>query len=169
MSGLVIAFIFFVFVIVLALKLAERLLRGRFPGVLPYEQNGKLFSPAERSFLGVLEQIVGAEYRILGKIRLADIIRTRRGLSNSARTSAFNRICSRHVDFVLCDPRTFEIAGVIELDDSSHEKELRRVSDQFMDKALSAAGVPFVRFKAQRAYVPAEIREKVSQILSRKA
>ena len=70
MSGLV-AFIFFVFVIVVALKLAERLLGARFPGTPPYERNGKLFTSAERSFLGVLEQIFATEYRILGKVLLA--------------------------------------------------------------------------------------------------
>ena len=69
----------------------------------PYERIEKLFSAAERSFLGVLEEIFGREYAILGKLRLADIIRVRRGLSNSARTSALNRITSKHVDFALCD------------------------------------------------------------------
>src|SRR5438477_5055222 len=74
-------------------------------GPLPYERIEKLFSPAERSFFGVLEQIFGDEYRILGKVRLADIIRPRRGLSNSACTSAFNRISGKHVDFAICDLR----------------------------------------------------------------
>ena len=115
----------------------------------------------------MLEQIVGSQYRIFGKIRLADIIQTPKGLSNSARASAFNRICARHIDFALCDPRTFEIIGVIELDDASHGRQSRRRRDRFVDEALTAAGVPFVRITAQRGYVAAEIREKISALLGK--
>ena len=43
----------------------------------PYEKIERLFTPAERSFLGVLEEVIGKEYVILGKVRLADIIRPR--------------------------------------------------------------------------------------------
>ncbi|PYJ10404.1 MAG: hypothetical protein DME93_11450 [Verrucomicrobia bacterium] len=132
-----------------------------------YNRMERLFSPAERSFLGVLEQILGTQYRVFGKVRLADIIGTPKGLSNSARAGAFNRICSRHVDFAVSDPRTFEIIGVIELDDSSHGKQSRRNSDRFLDEALTAAGVPFVRIVAQRGYAPAEIREKVSALFGK--
>jgi Protein of unknown function (DUF2726) len=40
----------------------------------PYTKNQFLFSPAEYSFLGVLEQAVGREYRVFGKVRMADIV-----------------------------------------------------------------------------------------------
>jgi hypothetical protein len=155
----------FVAVIVIAaiFRLFTASRRGRFG----YDRIERLFTPAERSFLGVLEQIVGTRYRIFGKIRLADIIKTPKGFSNSARASAFNRICARHVDFVLCDPRTFEVIGVIELDDSSHGRESRRKRDQFVDEALTAAGLPFVRIAAQRGYVATDIREKISALLGR--
>lgn len=59
--------------------LLRSVLRGR-AVTLPYERIERLFTPAERSFLGVLEQIFGSDYRILGNLRLADIIRTRKGL-----------------------------------------------------------------------------------------
>ncbi len=135
----------------------------------PYERIEKLFSPAERSFLGVLEEIFGREYAILGKLRLADIIRVRKGLSNNARTAAWNRITSKHVDFALCDLGTREVIGVIELDDSSHQKTSRQRRDEFVDKALAAAGVPFVHITAQKSYTSAEVREQVSPLLAAKA
>jgi hypothetical protein len=156
------------FVAVIVITAAVRLFSASRRAHFAYDRVERLFSPAERSFLGVLEQILGTQYRIFGKVRLADIIQTPKDLSNSERTGAFNRISARHVDFALCDPRTFEIIGVIELDDSSHGRESRRKSDRFMDEALTAAGVPFVRIAAQRNYAPAEIREKISA-LSRKA
>jgi len=136
-------------------------LRGR-AVTLPYERIEWLFTPAERSFLGVLEQIFGSDYRILGKLRLADIIRTRKGLPASERTSAFNRIVGKHVDFAVCELSTFQIIGVVE-DDSSHGGSVRQRRDEFLDAALSAAGVPVVHFRAQKAYVLAEVRQRVLQ------
>lgn len=155
--------ILFLLIIVVVLK---GILRGGSGGKPSYERRDPLFSPAERSFLGVLEQIVGKEYRIIGKVRMADIIRPRKGLSPSARTSALNRITSKHIDFAVCDPRTLQVVGVIELDDSSHDRTDRQRRDKFVDAALSSAGVPLVRIPAQRAYAPAEIRQRVSVLFA---
>lgn len=147
-------------IILVGLAALARLLQGG--GEFPYERIEKLFTPAERSFLGVLEQIFGNDYRILAKVRLADIIRPRKGLANSARATALNRIDRKHVDFAICDLRTLQVIGVIELDDSSHKRESSRHGDGVKDKALAAAGVPIVRIAAQKSYNLAEIREKIS-------
>jgi very-short-patch-repair endonuclease len=159
--------LFVLFAAMAVIAAIVRLFTASRHGGFAYNRIERLFTPAERSFLGVLEQIVGTQYRIFGKIRLADIIQTPKGLSNSARASAFNRICARHVDFALFDPRTFEVIGVIELDDSSHGRESRRNRDRFVDEALTAAGVPFVRIAARRGYVAAEIREEISALLGK--
>ena len=150
-----------VFLLVIAIAI-KCFLRTRGAGDFPYDRTEKLFTAAERSFLGVLEQILGDQYRILGKLALTDVIRPRKGLSNSARTSARNRLLGRHVDFAICDLRTLQVIGVIELDDSSHEGLSAQRRDEFKDKALAAAGVPIVRISAQRGYSPAQVREQVS-------
>jgi len=137
-------------------------------GKLSYERIEKLFTSAERSFLGVLEQVVGGQYRVFGKIRLGDIIRPRKGVSKSAWATAKNRIDRKHVDFAICDPRTLQVIGVIELDDASHSGLKRQRTDKFVDAALAAAGVPIVRIPAQRGYTPAEIRDRILQIVSPK-
>lgn len=62
----------------------------------PYELEEKQFSPAERSFLGGIDQAVGTEYRVLGKVRIADLAKLKPGLSNSTRQAAINRIGSKH-------------------------------------------------------------------------
>ena len=82
-----ISFIVIALVIVAILGAIARFLQRHRP--TPYERIENLFSAAERSFLGVLDDIFGNDYRILGKIHLGDIIRPRKGLSNSARTTAF--------------------------------------------------------------------------------
>ncbi len=72
----------------------------------PYLKEPNLFTPVERSFLGVLEQAVGQKYRVMGKVRLADVIKMRPGLSGGARQSAFNRIQSKHLTSWPATPRT---------------------------------------------------------------
>lgn len=123
----------------------------------PYQSKDVLCSPAERSFLGALDQIIGKRYRIFAKVRLADIIDIQRGLSASDRQRAFNRIAGKHIDFIICNANDLSIVGAIELDDKTHRRKGRQEREQFLDKTLEAAGVPVVRIKAQSAYYIKEI------------
>ena len=128
-----------------------------------YEKEDALFSSAERSFLGVLEQSVGQSSRFFGKVRLADVIRVKRGMSRAAWQSAFNQIQSKHLDFVACDPNDLTVQFVVELDDKSHAKAKRQTRDDFVDHALAAAGVPLFRFPAKRTYSVKDIQSQIFQ------
>lgn len=75
----------------------------------PYFKKPALFSPAERSFLGVLVQAFGDRYHILGKVRVADVVEPQKGLGQSKRQNAFNRISSKHFDFILCTKPIFQL------------------------------------------------------------
>jgi very-short-patch-repair endonuclease len=120
-----------------------------------------LITPAERSFFGVLHQALASDYHLFVKVRLADIVRPVQGPSRSGRQAAFNRISSKHVDFVLCDLALLKVVGVIELDDSTHERFERGIRDGFVDSALTTAGIPVLRFSARHSYPLAQIREQV--------
>src|SRR5438876_11811862 len=72
---------------------------------LPYERRPALLSAGELSFYRVLQQAVGAELYIAAKVRLADLIAVRKGTEHFY--TFFNKISSKHVDFVLCDPQSF--------------------------------------------------------------
>ena len=74
---------------------------------------------------------------VFTKIRLADLVYMPKGTAN--RQTHFNRIQSKHVDFVLCPRDKLSPVLVIELDDASHEEEARRDRDTFVDAALTAA------------------------------
>jgi very-short-patch-repair endonuclease len=106
----------------------------------------------------VLDSALGPQFRILGKVRLADVIKVQSGLGGSARQQAFNRIQSKHLDFVICDPNDLSVKFVVELDDSSHQQSHRQARDAFLDKALAAAGVPVFHFAVKRTYSMPEIR-----------
>jgi Protein of unknown function (DUF2726) len=157
---------FFPILFILVALVLKGILRRGSAGKPSDERKDRLFSPAEHSFLGVLKQILDKEYRIIRKVRIADIIRPQEGFSQSAQASALNRITSKHLDFAVCDPRTMQVVGVIELDDSGHDGTSRQRRDKLVDAALSSAGIPLVRIPVQRAYTPAEIRLRISGLFA---
>jgi Protein of unknown function (DUF2726). len=127
----------------------------------PYEREQALFTPAERSFLGVLEQAVDGKLRIIGKVRLADVVKVRKVNNKSAWQKAFNRIQSKHVDFVACDTATLGVKFVVELDDKSHNQSKRQDRDEFIDKVLAAAEIPVFHFAAKRTYTIQELQNSL--------
>jgi hypothetical protein len=124
----------------------------------PYEKEPSLFTATELAFLAALDQAVGRQVRIMGKARLADIVGVKKGLDKPAWQKAFNRIQSKHLDFVACDPKTMAVQFVIELDDKSHRRPDRQERDQFLDQVMQAVGIPIYHFPAQRSYSPEEIK-----------
>lgn len=159
--GLLIALGVLVFVIKM---LFPGLPRGR--AAYPYRREPALFTAAERSFLGVLEQAVQGQSRVFGKVRLVDIITVKPGLNRSERQQALNSILQKHVDFVLCDPKELSLQLVIELDDSSHEKARRQARDGFLDEALAAADVCILHFPVKRTYSVQDVRDAILSRLS---
>ena len=150
-------------VIVVAAALLLKARSKREPAEYPYQKADSLFSPAERSFLGVVERAVGDKCKVLGKVRLADIISPSKGLSRSDWQKAFNRIGAKHVDFALCAKDDLSLICAIELDDSSHKKTDRRTRDDFLERALSAAAIPFIRFTARASYNLQEVRSQIAE------
>lgn len=130
---------------------------------LTFDSRDTLFTPAERSFLGVLEQALDSRYRVFGKVRLGDIVKPAKGLSNSKRTTALNKVNQKHVDFVVCSATDLAVIGVVELDDQSHGREDRAGRDVFVDQALTTAKIPVVRFTAKKGYAVQEVRAKLTE------
>jgi very-short-patch-repair endonuclease len=99
------------------------------------------------------------EYLIMSKVRLADVVSVKKGLSGAARQQAFNRIQSKHLDFVICKPDDSTILFAVELDDQSHNRADRKDRDAFVDEVLKAAGITLHRVTAKRAYSVQDLRD----------
>lgn len=128
----------------------------------PYQKVGILFTPAERSFLGVLKQTVGEAIEVFGKVRVADVIAPQKGLSPSARQKAFNKISAKHFDFLLCNKSDLAVICAVELNDSSHKATNRAERDVFLLNACKAANVPLLQIPAKNVYSLNEIREHLT-------
>lgn len=84
------------------------------------------------------------EQIVLAQVQLSRILGVKKGHSFKY---WYNRINRMSADFVVCN-KDSRIVAVIELDDSSHEREDRKIADAKKDKALSSAGIPIIRWQA---------------------
>ena len=134
----------------------------------PYSKIEVLFSPAERSFLGVLAQTIGDKAQIFGKVRVADVVTPKKGMSKAEWQKAFNKISGKHFDFILCNKDDLSIICAIELDDSSHQSKSRQKRDLFLEGLCKSAAVPLVQVPAQPSYNIKEIHGLFSSILTSK-
>ncbi|WP_026840535.1 DUF2726 domain-containing protein [Citrifermentans bremense] len=160
MNLMVVAVILFLLAGLLAVLKARSTSKG---DSLSFDRREPLFSPAERSFLGILEQALNSKYRILGKVRLGDLVKPAKGLSNSKRVSGLNKVNQKHIDFVVCSATDLAVVGVVELDDQSHGREDRAERDVFVDHTLGCAGIPIARFSAKKGYQIQEVRTKLAE------
>lgn len=123
----------------------------------PFFKKKYLLSKAEQCFYKVLRDVVSPNH-VVPKVRLADLVdadkRHHLWLSN------FRRICSKHIDFVVCDP-TLSPVIAIELDGSSHDREDRRKRDRDVDRILEIASLPIVRVRVQKEYCLGEIERRI--------
>jgi hypothetical protein len=156
------AVVFFVLAVIAALKHKDA---GEGPlGV--YYLRKSLLTPAERSFLGVLDPLLPSEVRIFAKVGLDDIFGVKSGLDRGARQGAINRINRKHVDFLIVRANDLVPLAGIELDDSSHEAEDRKQRDVFVDSVFKSGGIPLLHVPAQKSYSPAELKSKIAALLS---
>ena len=98
---------------------------------------------------------------MFGKVRIADILKPIKGLNRSQWQIAFNKISSKHFDFVICNAEDLSIISVIELDDSSHNKKSSIKRDELVELACKNASLKLHRFKASATYNVNEIRDTI--------
>lgn len=129
----------------------------------PYERRGVLLTPAGINFYRTLQLAAREDWLIFSMVRLADIIKVRPKTRKSFMWNS--RIQGKHIDFVVCDYETLEVKLAIELDDHSLPKAQRRARDNFVNVALTAAGVPLLRVRVREKYETAAVRKDIEDAL----
>lgn len=126
---------------------------------LPYRKK-RILTEHERNFYSHLKA-VSEELGLICmcQVCLSEIVFVPRGTENYM--SWFGYLRGRHVDFVLCN-QDFSTAVVIELDDSSHDREKRKERDEKVNKILESAGIKIIHF---RYWTPEQIKKEVTEIV----
>jgi hypothetical protein len=158
MSWLLVLLVVFALVVVFAAASGKAKRAGGASIGYPYEPTKFLFSAAERSFLGVLDQAVGPEHRVLGKVRLADLAKVKAGLSKSTRQGALNRVGAKHLDFVVCRASDLSVVCGVELNDRSHASQRAQARDELVGQVCQAIRLPLITVAAKQAYSVQEVR-----------
>jgi hypothetical protein len=141
-------------------------LLGIEPETFPYRTRDNFFSSAEGSFYHVLCSVVGTRAVVCPKVGLQEIFFVRRPDANQA---SRNRIAQKHLDFLLCEPKTMRPIVGIELDDASHARYDRKKRDEFVDGVFQVAGLDLLRFPTQFSYDAREIASRVIPLLEKVA
>lgn len=108
-----------------------------------YQSKNLLTKYEWKNYMGMRKFVASHGLIVCPKIRLADLVEPRNDSNKSEWQSRFNRIKSKHVDFVLCDPE-MHVKLIVELDDNSHSREDRQERDEFVDAVLTGAGYKIV-------------------------
>lgn len=125
---------------------------------LPFRLRDDFLSPAESSFYQVLNGVVGDRTTVFAKVNLADLFFVASGDHRKNRAIA-NRIDRKHVDFLLCHPKTMRPLAGVELDDKSHERTDRKTRDKLVEEVFANAGLPLLRLPVKTSYVRAELEQ----------
>ena len=128
---------------------------------LPYRLREPFMSGPELSLYRVLVELVEDRYVILPKVGLNDIFFIVRPNEN---VHYFNKIFRKHVDFLLCEPKTLKPAFAVELVKASLKNEAR-AGDQFMKDLFLGAGLPLVQIPAGERYEIADLVDLFKQAL----
>ena len=129
----------------------------------PYRLKQSLLTASEAAFYSALLLAAGRRYVVFAKVRLADLCQD---LDRWADIRAFNKVSSKHVDFVLCDATTFRPVIAVELDDRSHLRADRRSRDAFVDGIFRTMGLGVYRQWVRHSYDPAAIARGIEDALT---
>jgi Protein of unknown function (DUF2726) len=122
---------------------------------LPYRLRDTFLSTPERALMRVLQSMAGRHYVICPKVSLNDLFYIVRPNEN---VHFFNKFFRKHVDFLLCDPKTFKPAIGIELVKPVSRNETRE-ADQFMEDLFLSAGLPLIHVPSSERYSENDLTE----------
>ncbi len=164
MSWVLVLGIIIIFFIILKIKSANE---QSGEGDLPYKYKGPLFTPAERSFLGVLKLATKDRVEVFGKVRVADVITPENNLDRSLWQKLFNKISRKHFDFVLCSKETLDVICTIELNDASHNSKKQIARDNFLKQACDSARIKLIMLPATKSYSVVELQNILEPLFSK--
>lgn len=125
---------------------------------LPYRKRDSLLTPAEHRFYVTLLYALENQAVIVPKVGLQDVF----FITDREKYQHYrNRISTRHIDFLICEPKTLKPLFGIELDDSSHNRAETQKHDLFKNMVFDAAMLPLVRFPVKGTFNAEEIKEKL--------
>jgi len=134
-------------------------------GLWPFYAKKPLSIPEQVLYFRLSKSL--PEHIVLAQVGLSRLLGVKKGNNFQAWQNRINRMSA---DFVVCS-KDSSIVAIIELDDSSHEREDRKAADAKKDKALSSAGIRIIRWQVKllpdEATIKAAFHDEVVRISKR--
>lgn len=127
------------------LKILDTKKKPRINAREAYQARPLLTKREHQEYLKLKQYADARGWLICPKVRIFDLIEPKKGVTK--RQTLINKIQSKHVDFVLVDPE-LNVIGVLELDDSTHERADRKQRDSFVRDALEGAGINMIQTRS---------------------
>lgn len=127
------------------------------PGVSPYTPSTSLFTSAERSFLRLLDEVVGDNGRVFSKVRVADVVVPGAGMTREDRNEAERKLDHSRFDFLLCNNEDLSVICAIPFGEGVLHRTGRSHAGNFLREVCHAAGVPLI-------HVPARVCSGIDEV-----
>ncbi|MGC3971594.1 MAG: DUF2726 domain-containing protein [Pirellulales bacterium] len=115
---------------------------------LPQYVRKPLMSENELDFLRQFRAICPSDIVVCPQVALSALIDVADHVVE--RRAARNGYAQCFADFVICRAETYDVLGIIELDDRTHTREHRRKRDQRLDAIYGMIGLPVVHVAARK-------------------
>jgi very-short-patch-repair endonuclease len=139
----------------IAISLLKRRRTSKGDGRWPLHARKPLSVPEQVLYFRLIHALPG--HIVLAQVSLSRVLKVDRDLNKSDAVAWHNRIARMTADFVVC-AKDSSVVAVIELDDATHERADRKVADEKKERALTAAGIHVIRWRAKLLPDEAAIR-----------
>lgn len=113
------------------------------PQPLPYVRK-RFMSMNEAFFYYELKKITNKyNYELFSKVRIADLVETKQGLTRKQWGYYFGIIKAKHADFVVCT-MSLQPVLIVELDDRTHDTSKGMMRDSLVDRVYYSVNYPIL-------------------------
>lgn len=127
--------------------------------VIIYEKKDALLSHAERLLFDALQSAVAADYWLLAKISVTDVIETK-----STQGGALpNPFPGKQFAFVVCAKNTLQILCAIEFNEKIQTQDSSTLSDSSLASICAKAKIPLLNISRQLKYDAQQLRAQIDQ------
>ncbi len=129
----------------------------------PYRLKERFLTIPEIVLYRALREMAGDRYVVFAKVSLNDIFDIVRPNEN---VHYFNKLFRKHVDFLLCEPKSLKPQIGVELVRAATAGGTRS-ADQFVEDLFLTAGLPLVQVAADNRYIMPELVALFQQAIAK--
>lgn len=129
-----------------------------------YKPKRYLITLAELNFYNILNEIAKElNLVVFSQVSMYNIVDVK---DTPYKNTAFNKIRSKSIDFVLTDTKSCRILLCIELDDYTHKYYKKRIErDKFLQEIFASLEINFIRFDVSNYYNKELLKSKIENAI----